>query len=202
MSGRINISAAVLLGILCTGCGSSARSGTSAGSAASAPTTDSSTTTDPDSEWSVMSLVDKMTNAQQWYAVSPTVSSMDPMRFPEADTNAWLAIACDKDSEWTYIGFSTSPNLNDTSTHDGYDTIDTRIKWDDHIRPVELIQKWGSRFLHFGGDDKAMINRIIHHKSALLELSWYEQGDVYFKFSLVGAEQATDSIRAKCGLKH
>ena len=197
----LSIAGVIVVCILCAGCDVSApnsttntdQKATTSTTPASAPAEDSTP------KWEVTSDTDRMTNATQWFATSPTVSSMDPMSAPYNDTQAWLGVGCDGKSEWAYVGFSDSPNLTNTNIHNGYSSIYTPIKWDSKIETVTLTQKWGAKFLGFDSNKEAIKN-IVDHKSVLLELSWYSSGDVYFKFPLDGADKTVQTIRLKCAL--
>ena len=140
-----------------------------------------------------------MSGTTQWFAGSPDSSSDTPMNFPYQNVSASIEVGCDKHSEWAYFAFSSSPNLTHTSTHNGYNSIPTRIKWGSKITDVTLTQNWGSRFLNFDSGE-GFVNRIAHAKAVLLELHWYGQGRVYFPFSLLGAKEAIHKIRESCGL--
>ena len=147
-----------------------------------------------DNKWATHVSKDEMTEAKTWYAFSPSGGPVKKMSFPYEDTEAWLGIGCDGEDEWVYIGFNVSPNLTGTTTKDGYDLINTRIKWDDQIEDITLTQSWGSRFLHFM-DDESVISKIAKSKTVLLELNWYGEGKVYFRFPLDGSAAAINEIR-------
>lgn len=151
-------------------------------------------------QWETFTSVDKMTGKRQVFATSPKVPPTEPMGFPYRAVTAWLGVGCDGKSEWAYIGFSEAPNLTDTETENGYNRINTRIKWNESIQNVTLIQEWGSAFLHFQ-DDRQGIGKIITTKSALLELKWYGQDRPYFSFPLDGAAAAVAEIRKQCSTK-
>lgn len=99
--------------------------------------------------WQVSVSEDVMTGTETWYATSPRVDSLARMGFPYGGTKAWIGIGYDGESEWIYIGFTNAPNLVDTTTRNGYDLIETRIKWDDDLETVSLTQRWGAQFIHF-----------------------------------------------------
>ncbi|NLY91868.1 MAG: hypothetical protein GX081_09755 [Firmicutes bacterium] len=145
-------------------------------------------------QWTTSVSKDEMTEAETWYAFSPSVGPVKKMSFPYGDTKAWLGIGCDGEDEWVYVGFTVSPNLTGTTTRDGYDLIYTRIKWDDQIEDITLTQSWGSKFLHFT-DDESVISKIAKSKSVLFELNWYGEGKVYFRFPLDGSAAAINKIR-------
>lgn len=146
-------------------------------------------------QWSTFVSKDEMTEAETWYAHSPSIGPVEKMSFPYGDTKAWLGIGCNGDDEWAYIGFNVSPNLTGTTTKDGYDLIYTRIKWDDQIKNITLTQSWGSKFINFR-DDESVISRIAESNTVLLELNWFGEGKVYFRFPLDGSSAAINKIRS------
>ena len=148
-------------------------------------------------QWDVSSSTDEMTGKTFPYCFSPVTSPTKSMDFPYSDTQAWLAIGCDGDSEWVYIGFTNEPNLLNTDTEDGYNVISTRIKWNDNVVNQKFIQIWGAKFLFFS-DDKAVIQNIMESNSLLVELNWHGNGITYFKFNLAGSSKAISQMRAKC----
>ena len=119
------------------------------------------------------------------------------MSFPYGDTRGWIGIGCDGENEWVYAGFTNEPNLLDTDIGDGYNSIRTRIKFDDEIETVNLVQTWSSKFLHFG-NDKEIIEKIMKANTILLELNWYGEGSTYFRFSGGGSTSAINQIRESC----
>ena len=147
--------------------------------------------------WGNTQSKDEMTGKRSSYATSPTVGPNAPMDFPYQDTKAWLGVGCDGGSEWAYIGFSNSPNLNDTETEDGYNVIRTRFKWDDTVETDTLTQKWGAKFIHFQ-DYRSAISHIASASVAVLELDWHGQRPVHFEFSLRGSSSALARMRNEC----
>lgn len=146
------------------------------------------------SSWETSTSKDQMTNEKSAYAFSKSVTPTRKMEFPYNDTEAWLGIGHSKDSEWVYIGFNTPPNLIDTETKDGYNIIETRIKWDDQLENVTFIQDWGSKSLHFQ-NDSSIIMKIMKSESVMVELNWYGEGLTYFKFPLNGSSSAISKAR-------
>ncbi|MDO7976748.1 hypothetical protein [Oceanotoga teriensis] len=144
-------------------------------------------------QWDTSVSNDPMTGTKTWYANSPMVTSTETLDFPYSDVKAWIGIGYDGKEEWVYIGFTSSPNIVDTITKDGYNVINTRIKWDDKIELISLRQEWGAKFIHFR-DDKTIVSKISNSNTVLLELNWYSNGNVYFNFPLEGASSAIDKI--------
>jgi hypothetical protein len=121
------------------------------------------------------------------------------MNFPYKDTEAWVGFICDGKNEWVYLGFSKTPNIVDTETGDGYNYFSTRLKWGDEIKNARFSQKWGSSYINFR-DGRDALKRLTSASadSLLLELNWYGNGTVYFRFSLEGAADAIANARASC----
>ncbi len=138
-----------------------------------------------------------MTGKRQAFARSPIIAPTRTMSFPYTSTQAWLGFGCDGDNEWTYVGFSSQPNLVNTETEEGYSVFSARVKWDDQLETMRFSQKWGDSFLHFQ-DDQAAISHMTTAGTVLLELEWYSAGQVYFRFSLQAASAAIAKARAAC----
>ena len=149
-------------------------------------------------KWSTSVSKDAMTGEKSCYAHSASTGPTERMGFPYNDVKAWIGIGSDGRSEWAYVGFSDSPNLTDTDIGDGYTKIRTRIKWDDQVENVTMIQMWGAEFLHFENDN-VIIKRIAESSTVLLELNWFGEGKTYFQFSLGGSSAAIAKIRSACG---
>jgi len=151
--------------------------------------------------WSTTSSKDEMTNEISAYAHSDYSTPTKAMKFPYSDVKSWIGVGCNKKRTWAYIGFTKSPNILNTSTHDGYYEIETRIKFDKNVGSETLTQDWGSEFLHFYYDDK-IIEKIKNSNNMLLELQWYGNGNKYFNYSLSGSTKAINEALKKCGYKY
>lgn len=149
-------------------------------------------------QWSNTESKDEMTGDHSCYAMSAMVGPTEPMDFPYKDVKAWMGVGSDGEWEWIFLGFSEAPNLTDDVTEDGFNRIDTRIKWDDTVETVTLTQQWGAKFLRFR-NVKGLLPKIEASSSVLLELNWYGQGRVYFRFSLSGSTAAIDKMRGCAG---
>jgi len=176
--------------------GSAEDSGSPPGRAGS-PTKRTTPSSPTPPRWTTSTSRDEMTGERSCYAASPRTGPQKAMGFPYGDVQAWLGVGHDSDDEWAYVGFSESPNLTDTETKDGYNVITTRIKWDDEIETVSLIQEWGAKSLHFRYGTAA-IAKMARSNTVLLELNWYGQGKTYFQFSLNGSSAAIREVRS-CG---
>jgi hypothetical protein len=148
-------------------------------------------------QWETSTSVDKMSGERQVYATSPSVEPTQEMEFPYNNVKAWLAVECGGKKERAYIGFTTEPNLTDTEIKSGYSLIPARIKWDNKIQNVTLIQDWGDRFLYFADEDHA-VSKILASGIALLELNWFGQNHPYFSFPLDGSSNAITEMRKQC----
>src|SRR6266513_527603 len=76
------------------------------------------TATSAAAQWTNSVSKDEMTSEQTVFAISPHATPSRPMDFPYADTDAWVGFMCDGKNEWMYMGFSNTPNLNNTEPGD------------------------------------------------------------------------------------
>ena len=148
-------------------------------------------------QWRITSSTDEMTGKKSVYALSPRVQSTRPMVSPYTGVTGQIGFGCSGQDEWVYVHFSEAPNLVGTETHDGYDIVRTRLRWDDSVVRGQFRQDWGERFLHFRPYDTA-IEKIMAAGVLLVELPWYGSGDVYFRFSLAGSSDAISRARGQC----
>lgn len=151
-------------------------------------------------QWRTSTDTDKMTGDKSSYAVNNWSVPTERMSFPYSDVIANIGIGCDKSSSWIYLVFSHVPNLSRTETRNGYNRIESRIKFDDKVETVTLTQDWGSKFIHFL-DREYVINKVKKSKKMLIEFDWYENGLTYFEFNLEGADEAINSIYSTCDYK-
>lgn len=149
-------------------------------------------------QWRTSTDTDKMTGDKSSYAVNDWRVPTERMAFPYHNISANIGIGCDKNSSWIYLVFSDTPNLSKTETRNGYNRIESRIKFDDKVETVTLTQEWSSKFIHFL-DREDIINKVKKSKKMLIELNWYGNGLTYFEFNLEGADEAINSIYSTCG---
>lgn len=148
-------------------------------------------------QWGTTVRSDEMTGETSAYATSDWVSPRRQMRFPYGDVRAVMGVGCKGSSEWVYIRFTTSPNIANADTQDGYNSIWTRVRWDDETGYMRFRQKWGGDSIQFQRSSRA-IEKIKASNSMLLELDWYGSGNVYFEFPLDGASKAIEEGRESC----
>ena len=162
--------------------------------------------------WNYSVEKDEMTGESSVYVSSSLSSSTKKMNFPYQRTKGWIGVGCKKGKQWAYFGFSTAPNLSNTTTEDGYNVINTRIKIGNKLEQIKLTQKWGSKFLHtsnYGGyakyanaiDSDTLISNMKKANSVLLELDWHGHDSTYFKFSLKGSTKVLNKMQKECGYK-
>lgn len=149
--------------------------------------------------WKVLENVDEMTGeVLSVYAVSSDVVPTRQMSFPYGDVESYIGYACERGNEWVLVGFFSPANLMGDEIHDGYNSLDTRVKWDERIENMRFIQSRAraSNFLTFEQTQKS-IQYIMQSNSMLLEVPWHGQGKVYFRYSLAGASKAISQARAR-----
>lgn len=148
--------------------------------------------------WYTKSDINEMTGKEYHYALSPRTNTTRKLPFPNNDLQSWIYVGCHESYKWSGFGFTSAPNIADDRTKDGYNLIDTRVKWDEEIKYDTFKQKWGSRFIESERNSRVMIERLKIYDQALLELDWYHHGNVYFRYNLKGSVQAISEIQEKC----
>lgn len=148
---------------------------------------------------------DIMTGEKTCYAMSPLTPSVKPFSSPYTGTEAWLGVMARGDGTWAFVGFSTAPNIRMSEARDGHSVFDTRVRWGDTLENYRMIQEWGSNFIIFllsrddpYRDDYDAIEKIYQSEYVLLELDWYGQGLVHFRFPMGGAKEAIDAMYEAC----
>lgn len=154
-------------------------------------------TVDASAQWRISEDIDEMTGKKSSYALSERVQSTTPMNFPYQGTTGTLGVACDAGNEWAYIIFSNAPNIVNVDLEDGKNIIRPRIRWDEDVLRMQLNQVWGANSLHFWNTRRA-IDYIVASNEMLIELEWYGQNRILFRFSLQGSNNAISEIRRKC----
>ena len=155
-------------------------------------------------EWSTKSFRDGIENDLVVQASSALKSPTRRLSFPYDDLKARVRYQCgtgDVD-EILYWKFTTTANLVGDTTHDGYNSISLRLKFDqEESRSVRFLQNWGGDFVYITSTQKGdILEKIVSYNQVRIEVPWYGQGNVIFQHSLSGAKQAINSARQKCGL--
>lgn len=150
-----------------------------------------------DNNWVISYSEDEMTGEFSAYTSSLRVTPLKPMGFPYRNVNSWLGVGCNSGAFWVYLGFNEAPHISRSETRDGFDYIDTRVKWGEDVVNEGLTQEWGSRFIHFS-KVKDVLERIKSSKKLKVELNWYKQGKQYFEYDLSGSAKSIENILAQC----
>jgi len=154
--------------------------------------------------WTIFKSVDEMTGKVTSYAIlTNLVKPLESMDFPYEDLTATLVIECDSQSKTVAISFSSIPTLTNTKLRGGYEELETRVKFDNDIDTVSIIHGIGSYDLVFESPED-ILPKLVHSRTLLIELPWYREGDVYFKFKLKGLPKAIkklNSIQNDCKLE-
>jgi hypothetical protein len=153
-------------------------------------------------KWEIFVKKDIMTGEETWIAASPEIFNLEetspirPLVF--GDKKARLYVSYDGEKEQVFIEFNTPILLNETKWEDGYEVVNTRVKWDNKVENIQLYIDWGSHedILLFP-NDQDYVSKIIESKTMILELDWYMAGFVHFKFPLEGAAEAINEIHKK-----
>lgn len=149
--------------------------------------------------WSTSTSEHTMTGEFSGHAQSSKVAPSRKMDFPYGKVVSWMAVGCNREDEWIYLGFNQAPNLVKYDTKDGYDLIRGRIKWGGYgiTTTVSFIQGWGSKFIHFQ-DPATLIDSIDGETEVTVELKWHGEQPTFFKYSLYGSSKAISKIRTEC----
>ena len=145
--------------------------------------------------WTISKDVDEMSGECSYYITSKSVRPLKPMHFPHWNVTANLVVEFDGNLEWIYLAFNTVPNLVGGELRDGYDEIGIRVRFDNSIEGITISHDWGSHFLYCEFPD-FLLPKLVHSKTVLIELPWYGQGDVYFKFNLMGFSRALKKMKS------
>jgi hypothetical protein len=151
-------------------------------------------------KWDISYEKDEMTGEKSAYASSSIVKPTKKMDFPYRNQLSWIGIGCKENSYWVYVGFNKQPNLSKTKTNNGFNEIQTRIKFDEKVEQITIRQDWGSKFIHFY-NDRDIISKIKDSNKMLLELNWYSNGNVYFNYNLAGSSKAINKIFEYCNIQ-
>lgn len=150
--------------------------------------------------WTTSTKVDEMSGDTSYYAMSPSAKTTSPMSFPYQETTSKIVVGCAGASSWSYLYFSTAPNISNAETKSGYNVVRTRIRWDSNeVETAEYKQDWGSNFL-FPYDflSSEFIPKVKESNTLLVELRWHGQNRPRFRYSMAGSSKAIAHIESKC----
>lgn len=154
------------------------------------------------STWYTESKVDEMSGTSIHYAFSPSTSTTRTLNFPYDDLKSWVYVGCAKGYHWITFGFSHAPNLTNDKTRDGFNLIDSRVKFDNDIKYTSFKQNWGDKFLKVELFKEPMMKGLRNSSELLLELEWYGLGAIYFKYDLDNANVAISDVLDKCAARN
>ena len=155
--------------------------------------------TDKHAGWTTHVTKNPMDDQIQAFATSSTVGAVSGAGASIPNLKANLGVGCDAASRWAYLNFSRTISVIDTEKDRyGFDLITGRVRWDD-AEPVDFKaqRKLGGDSMQF---PNAFIYRMKLHQEARIEIDWYGEGRVVFRFDLIGADAAIEEAIEICGL--
>jgi len=144
--------------------------------------------------WRVETTEDPMTGEKTAFAVSDWVTPTRSISFPYEDLEAQVVVRSDGERQIVFLYF-TSLNLAGGETKDGYQEWKCRVKWDEDLTVHPMIRVFGEKLLYFKFTDLAL-EYLAEASTLLVELYWYQEGRVYFDFSLEGSSRAISEAAA------
>ena len=151
------------------------------------------------SNWNFQIDENPMDSSKSVYLFTSEVNSKPKMKFPYSNTRASLVFACSNFKNWSFFTFNESPLLNNKRIKSGYDEITTRIKFGNNFENIDLNHEWGQTVLHVD-NDILFRSSLSGNLELLLELDWYGEGKVYFKFDTSDYLQKIKELNKKCKL--
>lgn len=151
-------------------------------------------------KWTISISKNEMTGEKSCYVISGFIKATKYLSRPYDDLEQSVGIGMNSKNEmWSYLAFSSNPNLTDDKTESGYSSATRRIKFDDDILKLSQTQDWGSSFIYFSDDD-TFIMKLLSSKTLLTEQEQYGNGLVYYRHQIKGFLEAYNNARKKCGL--
>ncbi len=152
--------------------------------------------------WKNIENKDEMTGKKSYAVISKDFGPTRTMGFPYNNTISWITLYCDKKrNRVTFnFGFNTAPNISNAKIiKKNFNKIKTRIKFGQNITQVDLLQNWGGKNMVLVDFDKYKED-FINSDELLLELNWYDIGNIYFKYSTKGSSKALSGLKNRCGI--
>lgn len=147
-------------------------------------------------KWKSGNDIDQLDGSITNYIYSRNSLPQNKMERPYHKVYSKIVLTCKNGKESAYFDFSLSPNLSNTTAKDGYNLINSRIKVDDEIFEIMITQNWGGNALFI--EDRNIINNITSGDSLILELYWYGNGKVIFKYDLNGNREPYLNMQKEC----
>lgn len=141
--------------------------------------------------WSTTEFVNEWGETSTGGAQSKMHGPVIPMSFPYGDVEAVVFVQCRPRATW--IRFTSSPNLTNDDTKDGYNEIYLRVRLDGNQTRWRATQKWGGHDLNL---PRSAINAFKSAKTFEVIIPWYGQGNVRFEWDLTGS---SEMITRACG---
>jgi len=155
-----------------------------------------------DKIWTTHSKKNEMDGKMSFYAFTDkSVKPNSPMSFPYNKVASFISLACSHENKAISLSFlfNVSPNIiNKEIIATNFDNIKTRIKFDEKITNVELLQKWGGKGMTLR-NNKQYLNVLKNSDELLLELNWHGNGKRYFKHAITGFSKVYEELKSKCG---
>jgi hypothetical protein len=151
------------------------------------------------SNWTLSNNKDPMGEEQSYYLKSETVGSFDYLDFPYKDVSSNVMIGCDNSGIWAYFWFNKF-NLNGGKSDwiDNTVTYHFRIKFDQTVKPITMNQDMDNNHFLRIYYDSWFINNLKRANNIMLELDWYNNGKVHFKYDVSGFNKAYKKLIHKC----
>lgn len=147
--------------------------------------------------WYISSSKDPMTGDVSYYLHSETVGSIEEMSFPYNNVQSTLIIACGANDVWDYVWFSEMNVTGGSYSFGSYYEYKERVRFDDDIQTATMLAKSASHFLSFKYDDW-LIRELKNTNLFMIELEWYGDGTVHFKYNVTGFNSAYKKLISKC----
>lgn len=151
-------------------------------------------------DFTIKSTTDEMSGVKRFTAMTDFSPSPE-LDSPYKGVKSALFIGCDTKRKKISVSmfFSKRPNIVNDETRDGYSSSVSRIKFDDKLDNIALMQVHGSSFLFARNADFAVKN-IKNKKTVKLEIDWYGNGSPIFEYKVGGAKDAIKEISKSCGI--
>jgi len=147
-------------------------------------------------EWSVNIVEDEMDGTKSAYATGDWTPPTSQMGFPYGSTKVVLGFGAKSETNyWAYLNF-TELNITGgefTSDGSGNQVHKIRVKFDDILLPVSVVEPISGEYLQFMLSKEILV--LAQSSNVLMvEIPWYDEGNVIFKIDLIGLTKATEEM--------